>query len=152
MSATYQIAIIGSGPAGLSAAARAAELDRAVGASHPRHILLEGFGEHAKTIQRYQKGKHVMDEPGYLDLRSDLAFAAGTREAILGEWLQGIDRTGLNIRYNAEVAAVSGTRGAFTLALKNGESVTAENVILAIGLEGQPRRLGVPGEVHPAVQ
>jgi Fe-S-cluster-containing hydrogenase component 2/thioredoxin reductase/CRP-like cAMP-binding protein len=152
MSATYQIAIIGSGPAGLSAAARAAELDRAVGASYPRHILLEGFGEHAKTIQRYQKGKHVMDEPGYLDLRSDLAFAAGTREAILGEWLQGIDRTGLNIRYNAEVAAVSGTRGAFTLALKSGESVTAENVILAIGLEGQPRRLGVPGEDHPAVQ
>ncbi|MGA0838270.1 MAG: cyclic nucleotide-binding domain-containing protein [Pseudomonadales bacterium] len=152
MSATYQIAIIGSGPAGLSAAARAAALDRASEEPSPRHILLEGFSEHAKTIQRYQKGKHVMDEPAYLDLRSDLAFAAGTREAILGEWLNGIDRTGLNIRYNAEVASVSGTRGAFTLALKSGESIAAENVVLAIGLEGQPRRLGVPGEELPGVQ
>ena len=152
MAATYQIAIIGSGPAGLSAAGRAAALDRAAGSSAPRHILLEGFAEHAKTIQRYQKGKHVMDEPGYLDLRSDFAFEAGTREAILGEWQSGISRTGLNVRYNAEVIGIRGSRGAFDLTLKSGETLSAENVVLAIGLEGSPRRLGVPGEHLPGVQ
>ena len=49
----------------------------------PSYILLEGFTAHAKTIQRYQKGKHVMAEPGFLDLRSDMGFAAGSREKIL---------------------------------------------------------------------
>ena len=74
----YQIAIVGSGPAGLSAAARAAELDRANNASTPSYILLESYSLHAKTIQRYQVGKHVMSEPGYLTLRSDCVFDAGT--------------------------------------------------------------------------
>src|ERR1700754_3953784 len=83
---SFTIAIIGAGPAGLSAAARAADRDRRAGRSAPSYILLEGFSEHAKTIQRYQKGKHVMAEPGFLDLRSDFAFEAGTRERILGGW------------------------------------------------------------------
>ena len=82
----YRIAIVGSGPGGLSAAARAQFHDRESGASTPTHILLEGFSAHAKTIQQYQKGKHVMAEPGFLDLRSDFDFKAGTRESILGGW------------------------------------------------------------------
>ena len=51
--------------------------------STPSYVLLEGFNAHAKTIQRYQKGKHVMAEPGFLDLRSDLEFGAGSREKVL---------------------------------------------------------------------
>jgi len=49
----FEIAIIGSGPGGMSAAAHAAEL----GASH---VLLEASPKHSNTIQKYQKGKHVM--------------------------------------------------------------------------------------------
>ena len=86
---SYRIAIIGAGPAGLSAAARAARLDAKAGANAPTHILLEGFELPAKTIQRYQKGKHVMAEPGFLDLRSDMSFAAGSREQIRSSWLCG---------------------------------------------------------------
>jgi Fe-S-cluster-containing hydrogenase component 2/thioredoxin reductase len=109
-------------------------------------VLLEGFGEHARTIQRYQKGKHVMAEPGYLDLRSDFDFDAGTREAILSRWAEGIAEHQVNIRNGAEVLAISGSQGAFTLRLKSGEEIAAENVVLALGLEGSPRKLGVPGE------
>jgi flavin-dependent dehydrogenase len=76
----YRIAIIGAGPAGLSAAGRAAELDSKERRPTPSYVLLEGFSAHAKTIQRYQKRKHVMDEPGFLDLRSDMRFGAGARE------------------------------------------------------------------------
>ena len=67
MDDSYSIAIIGAGPAGLSAAGRAARLDAQAGTSSPTHILLEGFGAHAKTVHRYQKGKLVMAEPGFLD-------------------------------------------------------------------------------------
>src|SRR6201991_746525 len=130
----YQIAIIGAGPAGLSAAARAAARDQQARRSSPSYILLEGFSAHAKTIQRYQKGKHVMAEPGFLDLRSDLEFGAGSREKILARWGEGLQKSGVNIRYGAEVRKVSGNKHAFNLQLTNGETVQAAHVVLAIGL------------------
>ncbi|MFM8585967.1 MAG: cyclic nucleotide-binding domain-containing protein [Gammaproteobacteria bacterium] len=139
------IAVVGSGPGGLSAAARAAE----IGVSH---VLLEQTAAHANTIQRYQKGKHVMAEPNVLPLRSPLAFAAGTREKILDEWARGLAAQNVNVRYGAEVVAISGEKGNFNLKLQDGSEVLAENVILGIGLQGNPRRLGVPGENLPCVQ
>ncbi len=148
----YQIAIIGSGPAGLSAAARAAHYDRERGAKEPTYVLLESFDAHAKTIQRYQKGKHVMAEPGYLDLRSDFEFAEGSRERILETWGTAIGAQGVHIRHGAEVKKISGEKGNFAVELTNGERLTAEHVVLGIGLEGNPRKLGVKGDDLPNVQ
>jgi len=149
----YEIAIIGSGPAGLSAAARAAEIDqRAGGGSAPSHLLLEAHSEFAKTIHRYQKGKFVMDEPGFLDLRSPLRFRAGLREAILDHWRRDIEAKHIHLRYQAEVVAVSGQRGDFVLRLKDGAELHARQVVLAIGLEGNPQKMGVPGEDCGLVQ
>ena len=145
MSERYHIAVVGAGPGGLSAAARAAQ----TGVSH---ILLEQSPAHANTIQRYQKGKHVMAEPGILPLRSPLKFEVGTREKILGEWADGLGEHQVNVRYNADVTAISGSRGDFRLTLKSGEEISAEYVIFAIGLQGNPRRLGVPGDDLPCVQ
>lgn len=148
----YQIAIIGAGPAGLSAAARAAARDQQARRSSPSYILLEGFGAHAKTIQRYQKGKHVMAEPGFLDLRSDLGFGAGSREKILSAWGDGLRQLNVNIRHNAEVRKIGGGKGAFAIQLTSGETIQASRVVLAIGLEGNPRKLGAPGEDLERVQ
>src|SRR5687768_4357381 len=142
----YQIAIIGAGPAGLSAAARAAARDQQAKRAAPSYVLLEGFNAHAKTIQRYQKGKHVMAEPGFLDLRSDLGFGAGSREKILSAWGDGVRQLRVNIKHNAEVKKIAGLKGAFAIQLISGETIQAANVVLAIGLEGNPRKLGAPGE------
>ncbi len=142
---SFDVVIVGSGPAGLSAAARAAELNLS-------YVLLEATAEHANTIQRYQKGKHVMAEPAVVPLRSDLQFAAGTREAVLGAWHDGIDRLGVNIRYDAEVTAITGAAPDFELTLVNGENLQAKAIVLAIGLQGNPRKLGVPGEDSGFVQ
>src|SRR5688572_33363438 len=75
-SGRVQVAIVGSGPAGLSAAARAA----ALGLSH---VLLEKSDHLCDTIYKYQKGKHVMATPSNLVRRSDLDFDAGKREVVL---------------------------------------------------------------------
>ncbi|MEQ8803573.1 MAG: NAD(P)/FAD-dependent oxidoreductase, partial [Haliea sp.] len=145
MGERYHIAIVGAGPAGLSAAGRAAEYDLEAGAATPGYVLLEGFSVFAKTIQKYQKGKHVMDEPGFLALRSPVPFVAGKREEILGAWQDSID-SGLNIRYDSEVTGISGSRGQFVLKLQSGDEIEAEHVVLSIGTQGNPRSLGVKGD------
>ena len=85
----FKVAIVGSGPSGLSAAAHAAELGES-------HVLLEAEHHAADTIYKYQKGKYVMAEPSVLPLRSPLSFAAGTREAVLGAWDTEIAKYNVN--------------------------------------------------------
>ncbi len=145
MSEHYKIAIIGAGPGGLSAGARAA----ALGVSH---IVLEASPTIAKTISQYQKGKHVMCEPGIIPLRSELDFSAGTRESILDVWASGADALSVNLRYNAEVQKISGCRKDFKIELRDGVNVNTEYIVLAIGVQGNLRRLGISGEDYPVVQ
>ena len=80
----YDIVVIGAGPGGLSAASRCAELE-------VPHVLLESSPKIANTIQKYQKGKHVMAEPDILPLRSQIEFKASKREEILEVWKSGIE-------------------------------------------------------------
>lgn len=145
MTEKFKIAIVGSGPSGLSAAAHAAEL----GVSH---ILLEAEKQPANTIYKYQKGKHVMAEPEVLPLRSPMSFAAGTREKILSTWDQELAKHRVNIRYKASVTSITGKRGDFSITLDNGEIISAECIVLAIGLQGNIRKLGAKGEDLPHVQ
>lgn len=145
MTENYKIAIIGAGPAGLSAAAHASEL----GISH---ILLEAGQHPANTVHKYQKGKLVMAEPAVLPLRSPMTFAAGTRENILGTWQKDIQRYRINLRLGAQVDGIKGERGNFQITLSSGQTIQAEFVVLAIGLQGNINKLGVRGEDLPNVQ
>ena len=173
MTERYRVAIVGSGPAGLSAAARAA----ALGLSH---VLIEKTDHLSDTIYKYQKGKHVMATPSNLVLRSDCDFEAGKRETILGKWDDQAEEFKVNVQYNAEVKSIRGTGDAisgsvhtivmrardgststkevqryqppFEIELTNGEELIAENVILAIGTQGNPNRMRCPGADLPQVQ
>ncbi|MGB3807093.1 MAG: cyclic nucleotide-binding domain-containing protein [Erythrobacter sp.] len=145
MSDLYKVAIVGSGPAGLSAAGRAAALGMS-------HVLLEKTDHLSDTIFKYQKGKHVMATPANLVLRSDLDFGAGKRETILGIWDEQSAGHKINVKLDAEVAKVEGAKGDFAIQLKNGETVRAEAVVLAIGTQGNPNMLRCPGADHPMIQ
>ena len=145
MSETFRIAIIGSGPAGLSAAARAAQL----GISH---ILLEKTDHLSDTIYKYQKGKHIMATPDQLILRSDIDFKAGKREAILDIWDEQTEGHSVNVRLNSEITAIEGEEGAFTIGLADGEKIAAETIILAIGTQGNPNLVRCPVEDGAVVQ
>jgi CRP-like cAMP-binding protein/thioredoxin reductase/Fe-S-cluster-containing hydrogenase component 2 len=142
---SYRIAIVGSGPGGLSAACRAAEAGDA-------HILLEAQPHLSNTIFRYQKGKHVMAEPNVLPLRAASRFEAGAREAILEAWNKDAAERKVNVRYKAEVTKIEKAGDRFKLSLKAGEPVEADSVVLCIGVQGNPNKLGAPGEDLPYVQ
>ena len=167
-----RIAIVGSGPAGLSAAGRAAQLGLS-------HVLLEKTDHLSDTIYKYQKGKHVMATPSQWLLRSDHEFDAGKREAILQNWNDKTAALGVNVKYNAEVKSIRGTGPAipgsvqkivsrardgsstttelqrheppYAVELTNGETIIADCVILAIGTQGNPNLVRAPGGNLPHV-
>ena len=141
----YKVAIVGSGPGGLSAAGHAA----ATGVSH---VLLEQTDHLSDTIYKYQKGKLVMATPDILPLRSDMSFAMGIREDILRTWDEEAAKHEVNVRYKAEVTAISGSKGDFTLTLSRGDTLTCEFVVFAIGLQGNLRKMGVDGEDREWIQ
>ncbi|MGB5780108.1 MAG: cyclic nucleotide-binding domain-containing protein, partial [Allopontixanthobacter sediminis] len=143
--ARYRIAIIGSGPAGLSAAAHAAALGMS-------HVLIEKTDHLSDTIFKYQKGKHVMATPSNLVLRSDLDFDAGKREFILETWDEQIASGKVNVRLNSEVTAITGETGNFTIEIKGGDTIRAEAVVMAIGTQGNPNKLRCPGADLPLIQ
>lgn len=116
------------------------------------HVLLEKTDHLSDTIFKYQKGKHVMATPSNLVLRSDLDFDAGKRETILGVWDEQVAAQNVNVKLNAEVTEITGETGAFTLKLKSGETIEAEAVVLAIGTQGNPNKLRVPGAELPHIQ
>jgi CRP-like cAMP-binding protein/Fe-S-cluster-containing hydrogenase component 2/thioredoxin reductase len=145
MSESFKVAVVGAGPSGLSCAAHAAEL----GVSH---VLLEAEQHPSHTIYQYQKGKHVMAEPGVLPLRSPMSFAAGKRENILARWDEEIRKHKVNLRLGTRVTSISGAQGAFTLKTGSGEEFAAQNVVLCIGTQGNLRKLGVPGQDLERVQ
>jgi len=140
-----KVAIVGSGPAGLSAAARAA----ALGLSH---VLLEKSDHLCDTIYKYQKGKHVMATPSNLVLRSELDFEAGKREAVLGTWDEQTGGHKVNVLRNAEIASITGEKGNFLLKTRKGDEVVAETVILAIGTQGNPNLVRCPVGEDAVVQ
>ena len=145
MAEIFKIAIIGSGPAGLSAAAHAAKKGLS-------HILLEKTDHLSDTIFRYQKGKHVMATPSVLVLRADAEFDAGKREKILDQWNRDVSAAGVKVQFNSDVKAITGEKGAFTIELKKGDPIQAENIILAVGTQGNPNLMRCDGGNLPHVQ
>ncbi|MBF0613951.1 MAG: cyclic nucleotide-binding domain-containing protein [Magnetococcales bacterium] len=141
----HHIAIIGAGPAGMSAAAHAAELGI-------DHILLDSAPHIANTIHRYQSRKRVMDEPARLPLRSTLRFATGLREQILENWQHDLTAQQVQVRTGTTVTGIRGQRGDFQIRLSTGAMLTAAHVVLAIGIQGNIRRLTIPGAELPEVQ
>lgn len=141
MEQEFEIAIVGSGPAGLGAATNAAKH----GVSH---VLLER-NEIANTIYDYQLRKLVMAEPRRLPLRAHLPFEEGSREEVLNAFEHAIKENAVNV-LKVEVAKIQKVNEYFKI-FYDKEVLQARHVVLAIGTMGTPRKLEVPGENLPHV-
>src|SRR5262249_38068913 len=96
----YKVLIVGAGPGGLSAAARAKE--------NQLDYLIFDKGELGNTLyEDYQFGKFVQAFPSTIPARSDLTFQAGTREEILEGWNTYANEHHLDVHKREAVTAVT---------------------------------------------
>jgi thioredoxin reductase len=138
----YDVIVVGSGPAGLSAGLEAH-------AAGLRYLLLER-GDLSDTIRRYPRHKILMAEPVKVPIYGELWVADASKESLLQVWQNIVERTGLRVRTGQEVVSVA--RGTDSIEVRTASSVyRAPHVVLAVGRRGTPRRLGVPGEALPHV-
>jgi thioredoxin reductase (NADPH) len=133
----YDLAIVGGGPAGLSASLTAQQ--------HGLRYLTLEQGEIASTIRQYPRQKFLMAEPIDIPLYGSLYVADTTKEALLAVWESIIANTGVQIRTNEKVEGIRRNGVAFHVQTPRGE-YRARYIVLSIGKRGTPRRLGVPGE------
>lgn len=143
MTEFFEVAIIGAGPAGLGAATNAANHKLS-------HVIFEK-SHVGNTVYNYQLRKHVMAEPGKLPLRAHVEFEAGTRESILEAWNKAIKVKNVNLRQVDINGIRRSEEGTFELTSNGTIICKARNVVLSIGIQGSPRKLGVPGEDLPHV-
>lgn len=141
----YNIIIIGAGPSGLSAAVQAAN-------NNVSYLLLESDQAAASTIRSYLRGKLVMAEPRALPLRSPLPFTASLREVVLHTWEKTIAEHNINVRYGAKVVSIKRGTASLEIELADGGKLTADHVVLAIGVQGNLRKLEIPGGDMPQIQ
>jgi thioredoxin reductase/NAD-dependent dihydropyrimidine dehydrogenase PreA subunit len=131
------VAVVGSGPAGLSAGIEAIH-------SGHSYLVLEQ-GSISESVRKYPRHKLLLAEPVQMPLYGDLWVADTTKEALLQIWERVVERTGLQVRTGEKVEDVSHDGGCFILTTSAGRH-RARRVVLAMGRRGSPRKLGVPGE------
>ncbi len=137
------VAIVGSGPGGLSAALSC--INRGLS-----YVVLEKEQIIASTISRYPKGKLVMAEPYDTVNYSLLPVFDSSKEQLIPIWNELIERVGLRINRGESVESVTPGPGAFEVK-STVAAYRAQRVILAIGTRGKPRTLQVPGENLPKI-
>ncbi len=140
----FDLAVVGCGPAGLGAAATAKA--RALNC-----LILEKLTA-AGTIRTYPRGKFVQATP--IDIEEYGSFfleGDNTKEGLIKEWEKIIGSMQLTINEHEEVVDVSRKGEQFVLKTAAGNSFTTRYVVLAIGVRGSPRHLGLPGETTDRV-
>jgi thioredoxin reductase len=137
------VAIVGSGPGGLSAALTCIQKGLS-------YVVLEKEQEIASTIARYPKGKLVMAEPYDTVNVSLLPVFDSSKEQLVPIWKELIERVRLSINLGESVEAVQRTQQGFDVRTTVA-AYRAQRVVLSIGTRGKPRTLQVPGENLPKI-
>ncbi|WP_061249192.1 NAD(P)-binding domain-containing protein [Leptospira alstonii] len=137
-SSVYDILIVGAGPAGVSAGIECKKLNY-------KFIILES-NEPFHTIRSYPKAKPIFAEPKDLQTNSEVPIVDGTKESLLRDLQNTLDRWELPIQTNVRVTEIRTEDFGFSVFCESGEKFETKELVLAVGKSGNARNLRVPGE------
>ncbi|MBI4750631.1 MAG: NAD(P)-binding domain-containing protein [Acidobacteria bacterium] len=142
--ADYDVAIIGIGPGGISATARAAERNLT-------YVALEQGRKYSTIADKYPAGKYVAFNPynpGDPELGTvKLEGPGDLKEKMLAWWDEAVDKLGLKINEYEGCKEIAKEGDIFVIKTeKNPAGYRVRKVVLALGTAGEPRKLGCPGE------
>src|SRR3989441_6667527 len=145
MSETFDLIIIGAGPAGLSS-------DLAAAQEGLNYLVIEK-GTIADTIRHYPVGRTLFSTPNELEIRAGSLKPVRekpTREELLSHYVHFVLDHNLKINTGEQVIDVQPSEDGF-LVHTTCHEYTAARLLFAIGAMAHPRRLNVPGEDLPKV-
>ena len=143
---SFDLIIIGAGPAGLSAAEAASRAGL-------NYLVIEK-GTIANTIRQYPVGRTMFSTPNEVEMHEGALKPVRekpTREELLSHYIHFVLDNDLRINTGERVVSVTGdVQSGFIIRTDCGE-YRARRVLFAIGAMENPRRLNVPGEDLPKV-
>jgi len=133
------IIIIGAGPAGISATLAAKK-------NKLTYLTLEQDSL-GGTVFTFPRSKVVMTSPMNLPLHGKVKLHDTSKTELLELWMKVISENDIKISENTKVENIIPQEdGSFKIVTAQGDTHFANNVLIAIGRRGSPRKLGIPGE------
>ncbi len=140
----YDLIIIGAGPAGISAALTAKK-------NGLKFIVFEQYTL-GGTVYSFPRQKIVMTNPMDLPLYGKVKLYNTSKDELLEIWNNALSKNNITITENTKIDKVIPVEdGVFKVITDKGEEYMTQQVLIAIGRRGTPRKLNIPGEDLPKV-
>jgi thioredoxin reductase len=141
--ATYDLIIIGAGPAGISASLTAKK--------HGLNSLLLEQDTLGGTVFTFPRKKIIMTSPMDLPLYGKIKLYETTKSELLDLWQSVLKKNSIVVQENSKVDSIVSEDEIFKVTTLKGEQLSAACILLAIGRRGTPRKLNIPGEMKEKV-
>jgi thioredoxin reductase len=133
------VVIIGAGPAGISATLAAKE--------HGLSSITLEQDSLGGTVYTFPRSKIVMTSPMDLPLYGKAKLFNTSKDELLQLWNKVISEHDIEIKEHTKVESIVPLEDkTFKIVTNTNEEYICNNVLLAIGKRGSPRKLNVPGE------
>ncbi|MBK6563622.1 MAG: NAD(P)-binding domain-containing protein [Saprospiraceae bacterium] len=136
--ATYDLVIIGAGPAGISASLQAKKLGL-------KAITLEQ-DTLGGTVYNFPRAKIVMTSPMDLPGYGKVKLFQTSKTELLKLWNAVLTSNDIKIQENQKVELIGKEDSNFSITTLRGDTFKTNRILLAIGRRGSPRKLNVDGE------